>query len=59
MASIVLLIVGVTIVLSDIFVAGYEPPWWAGALVLMVAGNVMPPDAVKAVGQLLPWQKKE
>ena len=59
MASIVLLLVGVTIVLSDIFVPGYEPPWWAGALVLMVAGNVMPPDAIKAVAQLLPWGKKE
>lgn len=59
MASIVLLAVGVTIVLSDIFVQGYEPPWWAGALVLMVAGNVMPPDAVKAIGAILPWGKRE
>jgi hypothetical protein len=59
MASIVLLLVGVTIVLSDIFVAGYEPPWWAGALVLMVAGNVMPPEVIKSVATLLPWNKKE
>lgn len=59
MASIVLLAVGVTIVLSDIFVAGYEPPWWAGALVLMVAGSVLPPDAIKAVAGMMPWAKKE
>jgi hypothetical protein len=59
MASIVLLLVGVTIVLSDIFVPGYEPPWWAGALVLMVAGNVMPPEVIKSVATLLPWGKKE
>ncbi len=59
MASIVLLLVGVTIVLSDIFVVGYEPPWWAGALVLMVAGSVLPPDAIKAVASMMPWAKKE